>query len=725
MNSQQHCSWQEVGEQLRIEVFFFNRDPQVLSNFLAHIEAQDAHPDIVFEAFKGFFFYLGSRGYDRISVAFNMRQTIGQHRLAHLALKRSPNIIDKTVYEARKLVERIESKGGIYFVLVSFLRAVVASISPFLLFFDYEKDIVLYLILSSTLEGLDQGCQESSTQGTSACLAASGVERDLITALLITFCLSLSITSLNAYHKRKRFFKTNRFLDVIFLFLSPLLPAVYQINQARMELEIKTSSLRNDERQERKETAEKNFHSIQQTKSMEVGLEAVLQIVLLSGLATFYWFVIIPPSGQSYAYFWGVALLVLKGNAPLFVASLFVSFVGPCIFYVNYTNILLRGCLSTTRKVVLLVQNLLFLLVRVLTIISAIFTPVINHWSVFIGNEGIDATLKLSRPSLAFEFQNYFSKGLDEVTSKVRWNAVMFIGFLLVHLVLVVSHALLYSSKFGRTMMRERMIHLVSSFWLPMPFLTRRDIDKDDHKDELWFHVVLHSLENVLLLLVSRWVYSSYPVGHFLIHFLVAINTLVVFFSIINFKTFKICNFLCLLISLVAFNIPAAFLVRALVTKINVGVFVADLCLVVINVLGVIVVSTYQRKFAVFAGVPTNLSDLPSFGPEVRPSSVKFNYDFKQNLKGGLQKTLYEMVILFWGPPKRGLKWPKTQYLISSESPTFLLAGGGGGVSKLLLKGSFSFLTISHRHKHPLNYQCPGCANWPSIGGQKQRLRSG
>ena len=270
MSSQQRWSWQEVGEQLRIEVFFFNRDPQVLSNFLAHIEAQDAHPDIVFEAFRGFFFYLGSKGYDRISVAFNMRQTIGQHRLAHLALKRGPNIIDKTVYEARKLVERIESKGGIYFVLVSFLRAVVASVSPFLLFFDYEKDIVLYLILSSTLEGLDQGCQESSTQGTSACLAASGVERDLITALLITFCLSLSITSLNAYHKRKRFFKTNRFLDVLFLFLSPLLPAVYQINQARMELEIKTSSLRNDERQKRKETAEKNFHSIQQTKSMEV-----------------------------------------------------------------------------------------------------------------------------------------------------------------------------------------------------------------------------------------------------------------------------------------------------------------------------------------------------------------------------------------------------------------------------------------------------------------------
>merc|ERR1719209_960988 len=325
MSSQQRWSWQEVGEQLRIEVFFFNRDPQVLCSFLAHVEAQDAHPDIVFEAFKGFLHYLGSKGYDRTAVAFNMRQTIGQNRLAHMVLKGPPNVIDKKVYEVKKQMEVAELRGGIYSYLVSFLRVVVASVSPFLLIFDYTKDMVLYLIVRKTLERLDEGCKDIKFD----CLAASEVERDLVTALLVTFCLSFILTSLNSYHLRKRFFKTNRCIDLLFFFVSPLLPAVYHISQARTELETKKQTLTNKEYQQRREMAAKNFHSIQQTKLMEVSLEAIMQIVLLSGLATFYWFLYTGPSGQSYTYFWGVALLVLKGNTALFFANLFFSLVGP------------------------------------------------------------------------------------------------------------------------------------------------------------------------------------------------------------------------------------------------------------------------------------------------------------------------------------------------------------------------------------------------------------
>ena len=63
--------------------------------------------------------------------------------------------------------------------------------------------MVLYLIVDSTLERLDAGCKDSHFD----CLAASEVERDLVTALLVTFCLSLILTSLNSYHMRKRFFK--------------------------------------------------------------------------------------------------------------------------------------------------------------------------------------------------------------------------------------------------------------------------------------------------------------------------------------------------------------------------------------------------------------------------------------------------------------------------------------------------------------------------------------
>ena len=55
-------SWQEVGEQLRLETVFFNRDPPVLFGFLYRIEPQDAHPVNVHNAFKGFFGYLEEKG---------------------------------------------------------------------------------------------------------------------------------------------------------------------------------------------------------------------------------------------------------------------------------------------------------------------------------------------------------------------------------------------------------------------------------------------------------------------------------------------------------------------------------------------------------------------------------------------------------------------------------------------------------------------------------------
>ena len=165
-------------------------------------------------------------------------------------------------------MEMAEIKGGIYSYFVSFLRAMVTSVSPFLLIFDYAKELVLYLIVDNTLEQLNTGCKDTHFD----CLAASEVERDLVTALLATFCFSLILTSLNSYHMRKRFFKTNRCLDLLFFFVSPLLPAVYHISQARTELETKKSTLTNKEYQQRKETAEKNFHSNQQTKLMEVRL---------------------------------------------------------------------------------------------------------------------------------------------------------------------------------------------------------------------------------------------------------------------------------------------------------------------------------------------------------------------------------------------------------------------------------------------------------------------
>merc|ERR1719318_2241687 len=69
-------------------------------------------------------------------------------------------------------------------------------------------------------------------------IAASGTEHDLILALLIIFCVSIILTSINSFFLRNRFFKTNRWLDLIFAPFAPLLPALYHIQLSQMRVKL-------------------------------------------------------------------------------------------------------------------------------------------------------------------------------------------------------------------------------------------------------------------------------------------------------------------------------------------------------------------------------------------------------------------------------------------------------------------------------------------------------
>ena len=112
-------------------------------------------------------------------------------------------------------------------------------------------------------------------------------------------------------------------------------------------------------------------------------------------------------------------------------------------------------------------------------------------------------------------------------------------------------------------MMRERLIYLVSSFWLPLPFLTIKGVDRGEEKAELWFLVVLHSLENFLIVFASRLFYlqESYP------------PEIVIF----------------------------------------------DCVLVLVNIMAVLVSVLYVKKLELYAGLPRDLpSSLPTYDLEVR-----------------------------------------------------------------------------------------------------------
>ena len=558
----QSWNWQEVGEQLKIETLFFNKDPQVIIDFLYHIEVQDAKPINVYNAFQGFSKYQKTKGYDFQSLAVHFKKTTGHHKLAHMALKGPPNFIDESVYKIRKCLNELETMGNIHLFLVRSLRAAKNSIPSFLLYLDYVKDIILCLIMKETLLRLQESCENISTQGFH-CLDASGTEQDLILALFVVFCISITLTSINSFFLRKRFFKTNRWLNFVFGIVSPLLPAIFyiRISQMKHELDNKKKELDKKELERKEKEIEKLTQSVQQLKAIEVGLEAVMQILLLLGLACFGPYVFKAPSGRTYSYFYGVTLLVLKGNRELYFASVFISFLGPCMFYANYTNILRHGSLNFSRKLVFMTRNVVFLLVRVLAITSSIFIPVISQWNSFVGNYGSDASLSLDWPDNRIEFERYFSKGLDILTADIRKNAQFFVLFLLAHLVLVASNSVFHSAKFGSSMMRERLIHLISSFWLPLPFLTIRGADLGEEKAELWFLVALHSLENFFIVLISRLVYlqESYPLG------------------IVTF----------------------------------------DCVCVLLNLMGVSLSIFYVSKIELYAGLPEDESYIPTYNPEV------------------------------------------------------------------------------------------------------------
>ena len=553
-------NWQEIGEQLRLEMVFFNKDPLALLGFLFHIEVQNAHPNNVHTAFKGFFNYLTSKGYDPHTVAIRMKQTIGHHRLAHMALRGPPNFIDRKVFEIGMWLVKLETKGKVYQFLLSSLRIIKTSISPFFMNFDILKDIILYLMLNETVKRIEENCNQISLD----CLAASGTEKDILKALLVTFCVSIALTSIDSFFLRKRFFKTNFLLDLIFAVLAPGLPAIYhfRLSQIRFKLQKQRSNLGNDVLIKKISQIEKLSNTVQSTRVIEVGFEAIMQIFLLLGLLCFYFYTFKAPSGQTYSYFFGVAIIELRGNLILYSVSVFFSFLGPCWFYVNQTNILQHGSLNMSRKLVLMARNVLFLLVRVFAITSAIFIPVIKSWDSLIKNEGTDASSQLENWRIHLEFQKHFSKGLDRVTGEIRMNALICVLFLFIHFILVTGYGIFWSTKFSKGSLREQAIYLISTFSLPLPFLTIKGIDRGEEKAELWFLVVLHSLENFLIVLVSRLVYMQE-------------------------------------------SYPRLFLI-------------VDSVLFLVNILAVLVSVLYVTKLELYAGLPRDLpSSLPSYGPEV------------------------------------------------------------------------------------------------------------
>ena len=124
-------------------------------------------------------------------------------------------------------------------------------------------------------------------------------------------------------------------------------------------------------------------------------------------------------------------------------------------------------------------------------------------------------------------------------------------------------------------------------------------------------------MENAFLLMVSRWAYGSYELGNFLIQLMLIVVAALM--SLLNIagspkklKSKQSFTLLCLLAAIIL----AVFASRVS-DGVPLGIVLFDCVLVVLNFFGVLMSVFYVNKVELYAGLPQDLSSLPSFGPEV------------------------------------------------------------------------------------------------------------
>ena len=163
--------------------------------------------------------------------------------------------------------------------------------------------------------------------------------------------------------------------------------------------------------------------------------------------------------------------------------------------------------LNMSRKLVLVVRNLLLLVVRVGAITSALVIPVIRDSDFAAEHVTEDMTKLLNMLRINKDFTDNFPPALASLSRDIGSNAKSLLLLLLLHLMVVARF-----SKIPRNRTKECLLHLLLSIWLPLPYLTMRGVDRGEEVTEEIFLTILHAVENMLLLAVSRAFYLlSYP----------------------------------------------------------------------------------------------------------------------------------------------------------------------------------------------------------------------
>jgi len=167
----------------------------------------------------------------------------------------------------------------------------------------------------------------------------------------------------------------------------------------------------------------------------------------------------------------------------------------------------------------------------------------------------------------------------------------------------------------------DRWLHLVSSFWLPLPFLTMKGVDRGEDKSDLWFLMTLHTTENLLLVSVSTWAHlPDYPLSLLVIQVgFLTVNIVLITLTLAKEpKKTQGGGFVCFYLLLLAvFNVVAIILVFLSSLEFEIHLLAMDIGIISTNLLGLVLAVFYTKKMELFSELtPDNIPNLPSFGPE-------------------------------------------------------------------------------------------------------------
>ena len=508
----------ELFAKMEIEKLLFNENTSYLMQFLDIMNIMKIHPMKLYDIFNALDKYLiastdGHGLMERVKASLG----VSHHTqfCADCLLEPSSSwAIRVIIYHVQEWLRSLQDslpKNKLSEVVVGVLENIYMYISVVSFSLDAVKDIVFFIILEETL---------NHVQGN---LSNSAAEYYLCYSIITCIVLSHVVTGAFCFLHRHKFLPPTT--PILLLLTWPLLPLFLHFKliqlKAKMYLLIKQFDKTKNalvfllEKQEIERKIE-TLHQIKaNVKVLEATLEAIPQIIFLVSIVSFRFFNYYN-SGRQYSYFFSVARTIFgddSNNDIIFIAGFLLSCFSSIKAFVRNTHFFKKCSLDLSRKIVLTLYYSFSLVARASSVILTLNLPVIMNSSFMQDTTSqTDFSNMLSLIQFRTEFMMFFEvetsddyKGrrFSDISDQMLVNVNILITMLLFHVLCVTLHALIVVPMFRTSKFKEKVLHITTNIFLPLPFRTPAQKDFDQDSKQEWFLVTLNSVENVTMIIAS------------------------------------------------------------------------------------------------------------------------------------------------------------------------------------------------------------------------------